>query len=1310
MTGVVVTGSIAAALELRSPPPPFLPKATSAASATETRFDPGAFRRGGKALNWSTTSPLTLSVSGEVVATIGCRAKTSAGWIDWLRTPDAAADASAGRVVGTAAFALNKAGDRATFNQGVQLDADGKIGISWSYRCPLEKAADLTEFMPSIEIPRTAAAGRTLVLGDKALVIPDDAAWARDWHWINMGAQTAASCVAFNPQHPGKGFKIELPRPLSIMIFRSPDGVYITFRNEFHKPEGQMEMRLDLAPADEESTAGDSIVAGINFTQADNLDVAVYTGSKNLFMNPAFASGTRYFTQTAFLRRFSDIGGAVVDCDEPFGRQAFHLSKEGVAGITSFGIPLHADEPYTVSFFAKPDGAGQATVALMVGSYDRLPDIHKTFSIPPGVWTRCEATVSVPRRQAMFGWSSTGALISGLQLEPGGKATAYCGNPFGMEVLVDSPDGMVCEAGKPVNARLRFRGPRGGKGTATVSVTDFFYREIFSQTFTWSIPESGEVSIPLALDGVLPIGPAVVKVDLRSDGGPAYRDNFRLVSMKTVSNDFKQKRIHSFCKYGYNTILSDVPDEELDLFRKCGFGLHTYHAFLAKPDVREFDRFAQRGIGIASISPWGMIPAVVASEGRTDGRLNLPKGELLDGKFSLDARQIDEVAPAFEAALEEASRKLGAEFPFVPFWMGHSEPDAGSKLVQTGRYEEFAKIQTAMCRGIKRGNPKAKFVFGGACNMAKQGRDTTIAIVAACRKIAPDLTFDGVEIHTYRNFPEQPDTDEELKQFLLALEAQGYDDTFPVYLNEGAYFYPLNVPEWMGIAPWSSTTASKDRYAKMHTPTYDMGWAERLGAAMTMRYWLVCYKYMDRIHSATPWGVYLLDGRTPYAWITVSSALADILGDSTFKRDIRFAPGARAYVFEDRERRPVAAVWSFGENVERGREQPPRMTAAFAGMAAEFLDMYGNPRKVEKDADGRHDLPLSNFPFFIRGQVGDLEALCAGLESAAVQNAGKLPLELAAKPVSRHEVGVEVLNPLTRPFNGTIAINDGAEQKLELAPRTEASFSFGKTDCVPDDQIASIVIPISVAENGGAAVREQFSFRAFAVNYRAPGAIRIDGAADDWADIPAIPLAYANTYVAHGNVPMKDPAEAGEFAASYRAAWNEGALHLLIDVVDSGFAVDRSSPKPSLWYARNAVQLFFDTLGDAPAKARANIRDYDENDYSYELLPGEDGQSAVVYRRVAPDTQLTGGVDEGLMPNRIEPGVAVAFRREGSRQVYEVAFPARYLMPMALSEGAVSGFGMMVFDHTGTKTRVNIPHGLDVAGNPQNHPAMLLVK
>ena len=310
----------AAALELQSPPPPFLPDDAGTATTTETRFEPGAFRRGSKALNWSSTQPLTLSISGEVVAMPGCRAKTRVGWIDWLRTPDAAGDAKARRVTGTSTFPLNKSGGVVAFSQEAHLAEDGKIGISWSYRCPPEQAADFSEFMPSIEIPRTAAAGKTILLGSKAIVIPADSAWDREWHWINMGALEGTRSIAFNPQTPQRGFKIELPKPLLVVIFRSCDGIYITFRNDFDKPEGGMNLILDLDAAAEESTTDDSVVAGINFTQADNLDVAVYTGSKNLFMNPSFASGTRYFTQTAFLRRFSDIDDALVDCDETFGR------------------------------------------------------------------------------------------------------------------------------------------------------------------------------------------------------------------------------------------------------------------------------------------------------------------------------------------------------------------------------------------------------------------------------------------------------------------------------------------------------------------------------------------------------------------------------------------------------------------------------------------------------------------------------------------------------------------------------------------------------------------------------------------------------------------------------------------------------------------------------------------------------------------------------------------------------------------------------------------------------------------------------
>ena len=48
---------------------------------------------------------------------------------------------------------------------------------------------------------------------------------------------------------------------------------------------------------------------------------------------------------------------------------------------------------------------------------------------------------------------------------------------------------------------------------------------------------------------------------------------------------------------------------------------------------------------------------------------------------------------------------------------------------------------------------------------------------------------------------------------------------------------------------------------------------------------------------------------TPYAAQLVPNTLSNLLGNADFREDIRFAPFLRAYVFEDAQKRPVAAVW-----------------------------------------------------------------------------------------------------------------------------------------------------------------------------------------------------------------------------------------------------------------------------------------------------------------------------------------------------------------------------------------------------------------
>ena len=53
------------------------------------------------------------------------------------------------------------------------------------------------------------------------------------------------------------------------------------------------------------------------------------------------------------------------------------------------------------------------------------------------------------------------------------------------------------------------------------------------------------------------------------------------------------------------------------------------------------------------------------------------------------------------------------------------------------------------------------------------------------------MTFDGNVIHTYRPFPESPDTDKDTEFFIDVLKKIGYGENTPIDWNEGGYFYPL---------------------------------------------------------------------------------------------------------------------------------------------------------------------------------------------------------------------------------------------------------------------------------------------------------------------------------------------------------------------------------------------------------------------------------------------------------------------------------------------------------------------------------------
>jgi len=1308
--------------EFISPPPPFVefavPTATDGKTdpvVAEVSFKNGEFRASDHVLRFPASRAPFLSWKEECQLEFFFRVVSGSQYIPEFSTFETDTKSDAGTMICRSSFpidAADKNSARGTYVQTAKLVDSHSIEMEFSYQCPSESADKFKHFVPVLRLPRSLWSGKHIKDNHgKELILPTNKDWDKNESkdtWGNMcgtlGPDVTRLDFLTTDTH---GFSVYFPENATIRIFRSQDKLWL-YLGSFEKQKGSIKMSMRFNQREDISEskkdANDCVVAGINFTQCDNLNVPVYSGSANLFMNPSFNSGFRYFRNSQMKPFFMDTDHFIVDCISPFGNRA--MLMDTMRSIKTFGIPILADTSYVFSFYAKPKENGSTKITVSANSYASARSGPKYFSLKPNEWTRCEFPFSLVRRQVSFAVGSDKAvLLGGLQLEKGTLASEYCGNPYGMQIQTASSDRMVCDAAKPIGAKLVLRGPVGAKGTVRVQATDFFYREFYKNSFPFDLSENGQQQLTLPVDSLTPLGPSVISATLQPEKGNAYTDYFRLTRIKYVGNKFKHTKVHTTNGWGCNLTLPMVPDSEFDLFRKCGYGGHYNYSALTTLNESDYRHFQQYNIPIHSVGAPDILAAEISRQmGRTDGRIN--KDAHFPGFPSMPlgrGRDFENITPEFISYLEDAYCQMAKRYSFINHWMGYSEPGS-AKLIQTHKYDDFARTQIAMCKGIKRGNPEAKVIFAGSCGMNKLGRDETMSIIEACGRLAPEVKFDGMEIHTYRSFPEQPDTDSDLKALLDSLKKLGYDDDFPVYLNEGAYFYPLNVPVWMGIAPWASTTGSKDPYYTMNYPSYDMGWAARLQAAMTLRHWLVCYKYGDRIKAGTSWAPKLLDCNTPHAVMPMSSALADILGNADFKLDIRFAPGARAYVFEDEQNRPVAAVWYFSENVERGKEIPPRMSARFSS-TPEFLDMFGNKCSVSIK-NGECHLPLSNFPFFIRGKAGEIDAMCENIQNASVDDNSRLLLNLTAKPLTKDKALIDVANPLSRSFHGTISINNNTEMRLDLDSCATLSVPYEQKDLIADDKIANVSLSASVTQDSEKTAENIFKFRAFAANYIKPESIKIDASSDDWKDIPAISM----TDYFSGSVYDLDQQKKAEFHASYRVAWNENAVYLLITVNDTKFEVDHSKPEPSWWYAKSAVQLFWDTRGNAREKEASNAIGYDEDDYSYELLPSENGQSAVAYRRVAPDTQLTGGVNDCLLPNMLEPGVHVAFRNDNGKQVYEVEFPARYIQPLQLVRGTASGFGIYIFDHTGNIVTTNGSEGKKFFCNPHNCPYMLLIK
>ncbi|MBT4819848.1 MAG: hypothetical protein HN742_08750 [Lentisphaerae bacterium] len=1202
---------------------------------------------------------------------------------------------------------LDQHGAMGTWRQNVTVLPDGRIRLDCALSVPAAGASLVSSAMLLFKLPFAVCADRRFSIDDREYAFTAGSAPSQTN--AVLFASSNVRRLRFAPGDPEATFDMALLRKRALTIREELKDnwegqmVYLSVEADAQR---EISLVLDLRTISAAART-DSADAhnGIDFWKSDRLHVPNYGLCRNLIQNPSFEAGL-YHYQYAMHGLYYENGPAdlyTVDDRQAYrGKRSLRIrAVKGMGyphGLASFAIPVVEGRTYTFSCYARGDLPGlRLTVRGISADWPVFPLVSQTNVTT--AWDRYSfsftapnAGISIGLRGAYYGDDASGqgtVWVDGLQLEEGGM-TDYTEKPFAASVVSSRP-GSVFAPGERMACRLHLAGRPGTTGEVAVSVEDFFYRTVWRGEFAFTIDGGGQADIPLPLDRRLPRGVFVVRADV------ALRDGFsdtifsRIAIMPPLDNRHRNKALTS-------VTLPKWPCREAIFERGRAMGIGSQTAITRDFPEEEMDlmrRYGMESMGTAIMNDV------------SNGCIQVEGQRLVPGLLKLT-----HVTAEVEQAVEEASYLKAKSLPWIDMWWfaGESAPRyrahgvKGASLVPHN-IPDFAKLILACRRGVKRANPQARFLaVGGPCNMSPgNGIDLLDRYV---RALGTGVRFDGVGIHPYRALPENPDLDDDATVLRSMLAKHGWGE-IPVYWNEGIYHHSYVIPAW-GL----NAHRGASKHCRIGPVSYHMGWGERICAAYYARYWLVGLKHQEQVKCFDGhWALMFLDvDLAPFAFQKIPNTLGRLLGNASFRRDIRFAPQVRGYVFEDERGRPVAALWSHRARVDRGDEPPPVALIRFAGAMPEFFDLMEAPRSVAVHDDGACRVPVSPFPLFIRGRPGTLESLCQSLNTATLVGDAVAPLDITAKPTGMGDVEIQFRNLLTRPFRGkaVVRVQDAPlTQALELAVKERFALRVPLPAVLSSAHISELRLPVHITGHDGSFVETDVSFRGFAVNRRPASRLVVDGDLADWGATPEIAISSVYDY---GKAPKQADQQEGmlPFSATFRMAWDDQNLYLAVCVTDETLSCAKGGG-PNNWN-NDCLQVYIDTCCDARSRATEG---YDSNDYNYDFCRDPAAlDTATPWRMVTPEEQLTGGV-YGLKNRQLEPGIATAFREVPGGYVYEIAFPARFIQPVRLQAGTVVGFALFLSDDDGKGIETSLtltPPGTSCHMKPHLWPVMLLVE
>ena len=823
--------------------------------------------------------------------------------------------------------------------------------------------------------------------------------------------------------------------------------------------------------------------------------------------------------------------------------------------------------------------------------------------------------------------------IDAVQLEKGAKSTEFTRLPGSVALRSNTPDNLS-EPGTPAGIRILANRRTPGKGTLHYVVRNFFGTVMTSGTVPFETTAADvPAEIPVPACDTFPSGEYVVETTIELSDGFSHSFWHRFARMKFMNGMHTQRK--HFSAAGIHTLVGDW-ETVIRLFKRMGIGStcifstppKQYQELLKAYEIEYYTMlFRYSGWPPKIFGKYSLNGTV--NRGSKNGVLSIP----------------DEDIPKFvEHALETIAMNPDCRaFKTINEPFCHTEDEIARTV----------EILTAVRAAVKKVHPDVQIMTPDCANI-----DHAMSYLETFFKHGGADACDIVAVHLYRGHPDGMDNDVTKLRRLIDRYKPGAE----LWSTEGGYFNTYVIPDLR----FPVVSHGGDHY-RTGNMSYDLGLGERIATAYETRYRIQSIKHADQLkvdqdwNLTSDWRTYFGMDAIPAATVFAVNTPARLLGSAVFVADLNLPKELRGYLFEDEQRRPVAALWfTNGDNLYNDLPSARMETAGFGPFEA--FDTMCAPLAAENSR-----LAIPGYPVFVRGQTGTTAAMRKAIESARVTlpefgEALGFTFELSPDGTLKPKFS----NRFNRPLAGNLVCMSGGKTLLEnsLALKPYKSFEPSLSLPAATEELSGMPFNYTFEPNRGSMLLKSMKLQYVTVRKVDQDAFPIDGDFSKWTTVPSLVL---------DNVSRESPegAEASSFSVETKWAWNEEFLYMAAFVEDNNFSPSKTIQFPDMG---DSVTLFFDSFADNMRGVRSGESGTSDDDHDYLMWFAQDDRAEIIRRRCA-QWQLSFS-----RPGTVSGAKGIyASTAEGYR--LELAMPMAEIKPVELKDGSCFGMNVLVRDY-----------------------------